>query len=89
VVQEYYNWLHTSVSYGGGFVNKIKRAILEVFVLLLKSYSFLYMKSIHFSKAEKARNKMKVKKCIHTPSLSNSDHVGIFSVPYRIFFKNS
>jgi len=33
--------LHTSISYGGGFVNKIKKAILEVFVLLLKKYSFI------------------------------------------------
>jgi len=55
-----YKRLHISVSYGGGFVNKIKKAILEVFVLLLKNYSFLYIKSIHFSKAEKARNKMEV-----------------------------
>jgi len=54
--------LHSSVSYGGGFVNKIKKAILEVFVLLLKNYSFLYMKSIHFSKSEKAWNKMEEKK---------------------------
>jgi len=54
------HWLHPSVSHGGGFVNKMKKASLEVFVLLLKNCSFLYMKSIHFSKAEKARNKMEV-----------------------------
>jgi len=30
-------WLHTSVIYKGGFVNKIKKEILEVFVLLLKN----------------------------------------------------
>jgi len=51
--------LNTSVSCEDGFVNKIKRVVLEVFVLLLKNFIF-FMKSIHFSKAEKARNKMEV-----------------------------
>jgi len=44
--------VHTSVRYGGGFVNKIKKAVLEVFVLLLKMYSFFLSKVYIFSKAE-------------------------------------
>jgi len=37
-----------------------KKAILEVSVHLLKNYSFLKIKSIYFSKAEKAWNRMEV-----------------------------
>jgi len=55
-----FRFMNTSVSYGGDFVNEIIKAMLEVFVLLLKNFSFLYIKSIHFSTAEKACNKTEI-----------------------------
>jgi len=47
--------MHTSVSYGGGFVNKIKKAILEVFVLLLKNYSFFKNEKVYIFKSKESK----------------------------------
>jgi len=45
---------HTSVSYGGGFVNNIKNAILDVFVHLLKNYQHFYVSKVYiFQKQRK------------------------------------